>query len=125
MKRIFFTCCIISACFSAALAQNATQSQMKSDLAAKVGQLHGFIAANDNTHATSTFAEIKQMMEQELAATKQEIAGASSDAEKTADNTKMRRQYILYRQVMADVHDGITSNTASLNTHLQGFVDSY
>lgn len=127
MKRIFFTCCILSACFTAAIAQNATptQAQMKADMAAKVSQLSNNLSANNTTQATATFDAIKQMMRDELTATKQEIFNASTDAEKVAGNKKMRKQDEAYRLIMADVHDGISSNTTSLHTHLQDFLDSY
>jgi len=127
MKRIFFTCCILSACLTAAVAQNATQTQaqMKSEPPAKVTQLNTYLAANDANNATTTFSSVKQMMEQELGATKLEIAGASSDAERTAGLEKMHHQTTLYNQIMADIHSGITSNTTDLHTKLQDFINSY
>lgn len=127
MKRIFFTCCILSACLTAAVAQNATptQAQMKADLAAKVSQLNNNLSANNTTAATTTFDAIRQMMIDELGATKHEIFTATTDAEKTTDGQKMRNQTELYTKVMADVHSGIASHVADLHTHLQAFLDTY
>jgi len=94
------------------------------DFNAKVAQLDTYLGAGDMTNAQSTWNQIHTMMLGELAVTKANIAGATTDAARAAATTNMQTQTGIYRQAWTLKND-LAGNRAALHTKLVAFAGTF
>lgn len=116
MKRIFLACCLLTATFAAITPKTYAQASFTTAVdvttfTAKVNRMDSLIGAGSMTLAQTTWNEIHNMLMAELAATKSEIAGATSATDRTTYSTVMTNQYSIYHEIWALKTDLATNRT--------------
>ena len=120
MKRILFVCCMLTATCVIPTQKAAAQTSVSvTTFNTKVGELDALIGAGSMTAAQVKWNEIHDMMKQELAATKQNIASSATPAT-SPYMTTMQTQIGLYREIW-ELKNDLSANRAALNTKLLAF----
>ncbi|NDC40180.1 MAG: hypothetical protein EBZ77_01325 [Chitinophagia bacterium] len=127
MKQILFACCLLTATFACVVPQSYAQSSSTSvDVTlfrTKVNLMDSLIGAGSMTAANTTWNEIHTMLTTELAATKANIAGATTTTDRTTYTTLMTSQWAMYQEIWALKSD-LATNRATIKTKLLTFASS-
>ncbi len=121
MKRIILACFLLSAtCAITTQTAHAQTAVSASSFTTQVNRMDSFIVAGDMTNATATWNAIHNMMMNELAYTKSQIAGATTATDRATYTTLNQNQYTIYNQIWA-LKSNLATNRTAIRTYLLNF----
>lgn len=120
MKRLLFAFFMLTGALTLSSQHVSAQAVTAASFTAKADLLDSYIGAGNTTMAQTTFDELNGMMKSVLGVTKTDIHAATTAADKTAAETVLHNQTILYRTIWAMKTD-LATNRSAIHTKLQEF----